>query len=322
MFVRVGMVGIVALVLGAGCRDEGASPTKAPDLAPSASAPASVAPAPPSAAGVAPPAAPPPLPALPSRKVASKTLADGSLLGEFSFERVAGDEGMAWLAAEDACVSAGKHLCTSTQWQAACEADPAVSEVETWTLTPERDAGFVVRGGAAGCGRKKVAPGPQASPFRAGACCTPAFAASGRDIQPAMLRAMAKNVLDFERTLNTRRASALAGFFDERVQVFLKEKSRAEAVSVFEHEFGKYEDYAAVHDSAISRPPRTIGPTPPIAARSRGSEARSGTCSRVTSSWVDRASYARSRIRPCIARSPSPSEIGDLSWRCECNMAA
>ncbi|MDI3284404.1 hypothetical protein [Polyangium sp. 15x6] len=247
MFVRVGMVAL-SLVLGTGCRDESVSPTKAPETAPSASPPASAVPTPSRAESAAPSPAAPSLPALPARKVPSKTLADGSLLGEFSFERAAGDEGMAWLAAEDACVAAGKHLCTATQWQAACEADPAVSAVETWTLTPERDAGFLVRGGGAGCGRKTVAPGAQASPFRAGACCTPALAAAGRDIQPAMLRAMAKNVLDLERTLNARRASALTGFFDERVRVFLKEKSRAEAVAVFEHEFGKYEDYAAVHE--------------------------------------------------------------------------
>ncbi|HVK70634.1 MAG TPA: hypothetical protein VM694_39540 [Polyangium sp.] len=244
MFVRVGLL-VLSFVLGVGCRDESPSPTKDPETTPSASPPASVALAPPSAA---PSPAAPTLPVLSSRKVASKTLVDGSVLGEFSFERAAGDEGMAWLAAEDACVAAGKHLCTATQWQAACEADPAVAAVETWTLTPERDAGFVVRGGAAGCGRKTIAPGAQASPFRAGACCTPALAAAGRDIQPAMLRAMAKNVLDLERTLNARRASALAGFFDERVRVFLKEKSRAEAVAVYEHEFGKYEDYMTVHE--------------------------------------------------------------------------
>ena len=248
MFVRVGILGFVALAVGAGCRDKGASPTKDPETTPVAPPSASVSLAPGAASATPAPAALPPVPALASRKVASRVLADGSLLGEFSFERAAGDEGMAWLAAEDACVAAGKHLCTATQWQAACDADPAVGAVETWTLTPERDAGFFVRGGGTGCGRKTVSPGAQASPFRAGACCSPALAAAGRDIQPAMLRAMAKNVLDLERALNTRRASALAGFFDERVQVFLKEKSRAEAVSVFEYEFGKYEDYAAVHE--------------------------------------------------------------------------
>ncbi len=244
-FVRVVNVALAGSVLVGGCRDEKASPTKDAEFVSSATAAVTMTI---SASATPPPAPPPPPPALPSRKVASKALVDGGLLGEFSFERAAGEEGMAWLAAEDACVAAGKHLCTSTQWQAACEADPAIAAIETWTLTPERDAGFVVRGGGVGCGRKTVAPGAQASPFRAGACCSPALAAVGRDIPPAMLRAMAKNVLDLERTLNTRRASALAGFFEERVRVFLGEKSRAEAVGIFEHEFGKYEDYMAVHE--------------------------------------------------------------------------
>jgi len=230
-------------LLVAGCRDKTVDPAPVPEPLPSASALSSASASPPS------PPAPAAVPALPSRKVSSVTQPGGGILGEFSFERSAGDEGMAWLAAEDACVSQGKHLCTSTQWQAACEADPAIAAVETWTLTPEGKEGFVVRGGGGGgCGRKQVVSGSRASPFRAGACCTPALAAEGRNIQPAMLRAMAKNVQELERTLNQRRASALGGFFDERVRIFLSEKTREEAVGVFEHEFGKYADYAVVHE--------------------------------------------------------------------------
>lgn len=201
-----------------------------------------------SAASSSAPAVPETIAVLAPRKVAGRVLPDGSTIGEFSFQRDAGDEGLVWLAAADHCAASGRHLCTSTQWQVACEADPAVAAVETWTMTPEKTQGFVVRGGGGDCKQKRIVLGVQSSPFRAAACCTSAIAASGRGVSPAMLRAMTKNVLDFERTVNQRRASALRGWFDEKTRLFTSDKTPAEAVEVFEHEFGKAEDYGVVHE--------------------------------------------------------------------------
>ena len=245
---RCGLVlfSVLALVAGAGCRNESSRQTPEPEpiasVMPSASA--VVAPA---VSSMSPPEAA--LVVIPSRKVPGKTLIDGSIIGEFTFQRDAGDEGLVWLDAADHCTKSGLRLCTATQWQVACEADASIATIESWTITPERREGFVVRGGSpAGCRDNRIASGVQASPFRVAACCSPAVAAAGRKIAPAMLRAMAKNVMDLERTLNGHRASALRDFFDEPVRIFLKERTRAEAVGVFEHEFGKNPDFHVAHE--------------------------------------------------------------------------
>lgn len=234
------------LVFLAGCPKESAPPNPTPDVAPSASqsaAPVVIA---------APSVTPPPMATiavLPQRKVPGKTLPDGSVMGEFTFQRDAGDDGLVWLDAVDHCAQSGLRLCTSLQWQVACEADPRIAEVETWTMTPERNEGFVIRGiGGGTCRESRVVSGVQANPFRAAACCSPAVAAAGGKIAPAMLKAMAKNVLDLERAMNTHRASALRDFFDDPVRIFLKERSRNDAVGVFEHEFGKNRDLLMVHE--------------------------------------------------------------------------
>jgi len=229
------------------CRSDHPDTSSTPESTPSSLA----APPPSAASATPPPPAPPALPALAERKVAGKTLSDGGYIGEYTFRREASDEGLAWLAAEDHCEGLGLHLCTSTQWQTACEADPAIAAVETWTITPERKEGFVVRGGQEGCLKKSVASGAQSSPFRGAACCSPAIACSGKGISPVMLRAMMRNVLDLEKTMNSRRASALKGFFDDKekkVRIFTAEKTPAEALAIFEFEFNKNPDYGVVHE--------------------------------------------------------------------------
>ncbi len=239
--------GAIALLFLTGCRNESLRQTPGPDVVASVvpSAPASVVALPATSASPTEPT----LAVIPTRKVPGKTLPDGSFIGEFTFQRDAGDDGLVWLDAADHCTKSGLQLCTSTQWQAACEADNVIASIESWTMTPERTEGFVVRGGSPlGCRDKRSVSGVQASPFRVAACCSPAVAAAGRNIAPAMLRAMAKNVLDFERTMNGHRASALRDFFDEPVRIFVKERTRAEAVGVFEHEFSKNPDLHVAHE--------------------------------------------------------------------------
>jgi len=242
---RVTRLALVALVGLAGCRACGAGEgTKAvADPAPSSTAPVA-----PSAPRAAPLPAPPAVDRLARRAVAARDLPDGSALGEFTFQRDEGDEGLVWLAAAERCAEEGLRLCTSTQWQAACEGDPAVAGVETWTATPDREGGFVVRGGGGGCRGKRSAPGAQASPFRAGACCSAALAALSTKTSPAMLQAMAKSVLALERAFNQRRGSALRELLDERVDLFKSKKSRTEVVDLYDFEFRKYPDAQVIHE--------------------------------------------------------------------------
>lgn len=239
-----------ALLLGAGCRNDSSGQTPGPAVLASttpSTAPATSLSALPVPSSTVPPIAA--LPVMPIRKVPGKTLSDGSIMNEFTFQRDASDDGLVWLDAVDHCVKSGLRLCTATQWQVACEADSAIAGIESWTMTPERAEGFIVRGsGPGGCRDNRVVPGVQASPFRVAACCSPAVAAAGRNIAPAMLRAMAKNVLEFEKAMNGHRASALRDFFDEPVRIFIKERTRADAVGVFEHEFSKNPDLHVAHE--------------------------------------------------------------------------
>lgn len=234
----------LGLAFGFGCRDE----VPRPEVKGLASATPVARASSPVVVASAQASAPLEIPALASRRVPVRVLPDGSFMGEFSLQRDAGDEGLVWIAAADACAAKEMHLCTSSQWQTACEADPAIANVETWTITPEKTSGFVVRGGSGDCKQKRVGLGVQSSPFRAAACCSSAMVSSGRGITPAMLRAMAKNVLDFERALNQHRASALRSWFDDKVHLFTSEKTPAAAVEVFEHELSRAEDYYVVHE--------------------------------------------------------------------------
>jgi hypothetical protein len=230
----------------AGCRarEEGA-PGGAPGSAPEAK---SVAP--PEVTSAPKAETVPALPVLAARKVPERALADGSTLYEFTFEREAEDEGLVWLDAAARCVDKGMHLCTSTQWQAACDADPAVAAVETWTMTPAEGSGFVVRGGASSCRAKRAAHGAQASPFRAGACCSPSIAASaaGGGISAPNLRAMARRVLALEKAMGTRRGSAVRDMLDDPLQFFLAKKSRDEVVAQLDDLYKRTPDFQAVHE--------------------------------------------------------------------------
>jgi hypothetical protein len=127
----------------AGCRNDPSRDSPTPDVLPSVTVSA-VPGATPSAIVTPPPVVT--VAVVPRRSVPGKTLADGSVIAEFSLQRDAGDEGLVWLDAADHCTKSGLRLCTSTQWQVACEADSSIASVETWTMTPQRTEGFVVRG--------------------------------------------------------------------------------------------------------------------------------------------------------------------------------
>ncbi len=137
-------------------------------------------------------------------------------LPSFHIRYYAGRQGLSLLGAHKACAAKSMSLCTELQWLRACGEQPAIGAIETWTLTPEGDRGFVVRGGSAGCTARKVAA-PKASADRAGVCCDRAVSIIADDKDPSFLKATAAHMLRYEKVLNKNNPSMLAKYIESSV---------------------------------------------------------------------------------------------------------
>lgn len=116
--------------------------------------------------------APPPIA---EREVASGTTSAGAWLPSFRLRRTDGDANLTWLEGHNACVRHGMELCTEPQWELACEQDPAVGRVASWTAKADGPRGFVVRGSSSCAARLSVAGFERASQ-RVALCCSRAVA--------------------------------------------------------------------------------------------------------------------------------------------------
>ncbi|HVJ19000.1 MAG TPA: hypothetical protein VM686_26450 [Polyangiaceae bacterium] len=156
------------------------------------------------------------LAAVAPRKVPAGNAPNATWTVEFNLERVAGDENLDWPGAVALCQSKGKQLCLETQWQRACELDPELGKLESWTLTADYP-GSAVRGGADGCKTRVFKKVSDKSETRAGLCCDRAVAISSEDKSDEFRTAATKRVLEVEAGLTdvTPTGSASKLLFDQ-----------------------------------------------------------------------------------------------------------
>jgi serine/threonine protein kinase len=205
---------------------------------------ASAAPSPPASAATA------KVPALPARSLAVPPgrASSGAWLPAFSLRHEPGDEGLAWLAAAERCRDAGLALCTETQWTRACEIDPGVASIATWTASADGDRGFVARGGAA-CDDRRTAPAAEANRARAGVCCSRAVALRPRGEDQIDLAAPGKRLLAFEEA-SRQGGQVLGAQLADSLRFFTAaQKTRREVVSTSAATLGRAPDFWMLFDT-------------------------------------------------------------------------
>ncbi len=141
------------------------------------------------------------LAAVPSRKVPAGPAPNTTWTIEYALERVKGDENLDWAGAVAHCQAAGKQLCLETQWQRACELDPEIGKLESWTLTADYP-GAAVRGGTDGCKTRAFVKAAEKSASRVGLCCDRAVAISSEDKSDEFRTAVTRRVLEVEAALS------------------------------------------------------------------------------------------------------------------------
>ena len=131
---------------------------------------------------------------------------NGVWTAQFGLAASTPDRGRNYGQAMAQCQSAGKALCSETQWLKACQADGAVGNVESWTASWDGES-VAVRGGS-GCASRKLAPGGQADPARGAACCDRAIGIRG-GTSDTFRSVAAADQLRYERALNAQDLRAL-----------------------------------------------------------------------------------------------------------------
>jgi hypothetical protein len=189
------------------------------------------------------------LPSIAPRNVDEGRTSDGRLwLPKYEIRRDDGDQNATVLAAWSACATRGMGLCTESQWDRACSVDSALGALETWTVTFSGQNGFVVRGGQGGCSARKVAPGSETSPSRAGVCCDPAVAISSENQNKGFLMTVADKMTRYERGIEKKSGAALAPFIDDTIGFFAKTYSHDQMVSKYDAWFRQWPDQWTVYD--------------------------------------------------------------------------
>ena len=126
----------------------------------------------------------------------------------------------------------GKSLCLETQWQRACELDPSIGTLESWTLTADYP-GAAVRGGIDGCKTRVFRKVAETSLTRVGLCCERAVAITSDEKSDDLRVTASKRVLEFEAALRTetQNSDALKKLFASKVSLNGIEYAQDEAIS-------------------------------------------------------------------------------------------
>ena len=157
---------------------------------------------------------------------------------------------VAFAEAQKSCHSHGMGLCTETQFQRACQADPLVGSGVTWTATAD-PAGIVLRGGT-GCDARRVLPSAGAE-RHAALCCDVAVAIKTEATSPSLMSLAAAKMQKFEQLYNRHDAAAFEVFFDDGVIVDRKPKTRRGAVELIRASFSEFPDqWTAVDWCAVT----------------------------------------------------------------------
>ena len=237
----------LSLLAVASCSKSGsdsASPPPAPvAVTPSATATTTVA----ATASVAPTRAEPPVYA--PHKVAAG-LAGEVWLPSFEVVRDKGHLATSYIEAMSACTATGKSLCTDAQWTRACDTDPALAAIETWTASGVGGARFIVRGGTeAGCRGRNVADASEKQPSRAAVCCDRAVGIKTNNKNEAFLKTSEKRLLDYEAAIRARDTLTLSSLYDDKVSFLGKEYANAALLKMHEQFFQRAPDQWTVFDS-------------------------------------------------------------------------
>lgn len=168
----------------------------------------------------------------------------------FEIVRDKGDLGAGHEDAMKRCTSAGKSLCTDAQWARACEADPALAKIATWTASGVGGGRFVTRGGGdAGCRARDVVDGADRSPSRAAVCCDRAVSIKTGNKNDAFVMAASKRLLDYEAALRARDELALQTLYDEKVSFGGKELPVGELLKLHKKDWKHVPDQWALFDT-------------------------------------------------------------------------
>ncbi|MCC6646916.1 MAG: hypothetical protein IT374_15250 [Polyangiaceae bacterium] len=236
-------VGLALAALGvAGCSKSSESGHAAPAPPPSAAPP-------PASTAAAPPTPAVEVPAYAPRKVTAGFTAE-IYTPAFEIVRDKGELGLTYEEAMQRCVSSGKALCTDAQWSRACEADPALAKIATWTASGTGAGRFVTRGGGdAGCRARDVVDGGDKSPSRAAVCCDRAVAIKTSNKNQAFVMTAAKRLIDYEAALRAKDELAMQTLYDEKVSFGGKELAVGELLKLHRKDWKQFPDQWALFDT-------------------------------------------------------------------------
>lgn len=216
----------LCLVVAAGCKKKPPPPAPTTRASASAAALASVAPAPSASVAEVLDAAVEDAAAPNDRPVAAGTTPAGFYVGAFTLRPLDQSPGLDFGKAAEACVAAGKFLCSETEWQLACAATPDLAKAETWTYSVERDR-TVVRGGDGNCDKRAVVNPAEPAATRATLCCDRAIGVQNGDAGDAAQK-IADTLVAYERGLREQKLEDLAQVTLETLVFAGKELKREE----------------------------------------------------------------------------------------------
>lgn len=173
----------------------------------------------------------------------------GVYVGPFEIVRDKGSVGVPYLDAMKRCLASNQTLCTDMQWARACEADPELAKIETWTVSGVGMNKFVVRGGEAGCRSRDVSEGTERVPGRAAVCCDPVIGVKTSRAMDAVLSSAVKNIVKYQGALRARDTLALSGLYDDKVMFLGKQNTNADLMKMHDESFKKDPDQWTVFDT-------------------------------------------------------------------------
>jgi hypothetical protein len=151
----------------------------------------------------------------------------------FTVARLAGHSGKTYRDAHAHCLEHGKALCSETQWARACEADPKLAELDSWTASYSGDGKFVTRGGATGgsasCDARDTAAIDEQKPGRVALCCDRAVGIASSNDNPAFVQASAKHAGDYEKAVTDGVRGVVAAQYADTI-MFLGRKFERDAL--------------------------------------------------------------------------------------------
>ncbi len=134
---------------------------------------------------------------------------------EFRVRRYEADTGRTYREAVALCRDKGRMLCTETQWLRACQEQPALGQMQSWTAS--RRGEMAVTAGGASCGDRNRTKVGDKHPNRVGLCCERAVASRPTADSGPWLGVGTRVPVRFELALNEGDEDALHSLFADHV---------------------------------------------------------------------------------------------------------